>query len=109
MYYEANKKQRKKYQKKWQTINKGKANAISAKYRAKKLKATPTWLTKEQNKQIKLIYCMAKILKLLYNKNFHVDHIIPLQNSLVSGLHVPKNLVLMRGIENETKRNIYII
>jgi hypothetical protein len=38
-----------------------------------------------------------------------VDHNIPLQAKLVSGLHVPKNLVLMRGIENETKRNFYIV
>jgi hypothetical protein len=27
----------------------------------------------------------------------------------VSGLHVPSNLQLMRGIDNETKRNEYCV
>jgi hypothetical protein len=37
------------------------------------------------------------------NEPWHVDHIIPLQGDLVSGLHVPSNLQVMRGVENVRK------
>lgn len=84
-------------------------NADYAKRRAAKLKRTPAWLTKHDYKVIKGFYLVAQMLSKVNNEAWHVDHDIPLQAELVSGLHVPSNLVLMRGIENETKRNMYII
>jgi hypothetical protein len=84
-------------------------NASYAKRRAAKIQRTPKWLTEHDFKVMKAFYSVAQMLTKVNNESWHVDHDIPLQAELVSGLHVPKNLVLMRGIENETKRNIYII
>ena len=37
----------------------------------------------------------------------HVDHIIPLQGAIVSGLHVEGNLRVITATENMIKRNRY--
>ena len=84
-------------------------NASYAKRRAAKIQRTPKWLTEHDYKVMKAYYSVAQMLTKVNNEAWHVDHGIPLQAELASGLHVPKNLVLMRGIENETKRNLYII
>ena len=69
-----------------------------AKRRAKKLNATPKWLTKEQLDTIKNFYeeCPS---------GYHVDHIVPLQGISVSGLHVPWNLQLLTSTVNRSKSN----
>ena len=84
-------------------------NASHAKRRAAKIQRTPKWLSVDDFKVIKAFYSVAQMLTKVNNEAWHVDHGVPLQAKLVCGLHVPKNLVLMRGIENETKRNVYII
>jgi hypothetical protein len=84
-------------------------NASYAKRRAAKMQRTPKWLTERDHKVMKAFYSVAQMLTKVNNEAWHVDHGVPLQAELASGLHVPKNLVLMRGIENETKRNIYTI
>lgn len=60
-----------------------------------KLKAMPKWVNKQE-------------LRTLYENcpvGFHVDHIIPLKNSLVCGLHVPWNLQYLSASENLKKHN----
>jgi len=84
-------------------------NASYAKRRAAKIQRTPKWLTKRDLKVMKAFYSIAQMLSKVNNEAWHVDHKIPLQGDLVSGLHVPSNLQLMRGIENETKRNQYYV
>lgn len=79
--------------------NRDKYNAYLAKYRANKLNATPTWLSKEHYKLIQEKYTEAKLLGL------EVDHIIPLQGKNVCGLHVPWNLQLLTRQENASKSN----
>ena len=84
-------------------------NASYAKRRAAKIQRVPKWLTNRDLKVIKAFYSIAQMLSKVNNEVWHVDHKIPLQGNLVSGLHVPSNLQLMRGIENETKRNEYYV
>lgn len=84
-------------------------NASYAKRRAAKIQRTPKWLTEQDLKVIKGFYSIAQMLSKVNNEEWHVDHKIPLQGKMVSGLHVPSNLQLMRGIDNETKRNEYCV
>lgn len=106
--------------KKWRVDNREKFNAyaraqkkkypekqaeITAKRRAKKLSATPKWLTKPQNKQIYQTYAIAAALTTITGVRHVVDHVIPLQHQLVCGLHVPWNLQVLTESENASKSN----
>lgn len=70
-----------------------------ANYRASKISRTPKWADLNKIKEI-------------YNncpKGYHVDHIIPLQGELVSGLHVDTNLQYLPAVDNIKKGNKYLI
>jgi hypothetical protein len=86
----------KKYHKKWRKNNRGIINAHSSKRRAAKLQAAPSWANK---KTIDMIYSIANIC------NKTVDHIVPLQSSVVCGLHWEANLQLLTQQENNSKYN----
>lgn len=83
----------------WVLANPGKANAITAKRRSAKLKRTPNWSEYEAIKQF-YINCPS---------GHQVDHIIPLQGELVSGLHVLGNLQYLTATENARKKNKFFI
>jgi hypothetical protein len=89
----------------WRLTNPGKYAAYCAKRRAKKLLATPKWLTKEQYKEIEDIYIEAFKLTEETGIKHEVDHIEPLQGKDRSGLHVPWNLQILTKIENLSKGN----
>jgi len=74
--------------------------ARTARRRAAKLQRTPKWANFSL---IKEIYKKAKEL------NLTVDHVIPLQGKLVSGLHVETNLQLLTASENDSKGNKFWI
>lgn len=65
---------------------------------------TPSWANKDE---IKSFYALAKSLTLETNILHTVDHVIPLQGKIVSGLHVENNLQILTKSENSKKRNIY--
>jgi hypothetical protein len=71
-----------------------------AKRRASKLQRTPAWANAEL---IALIYETASACNQGCSRGeafVHVDHVIPLQGRLVSGLHVHENLRLISETRN---------
>jgi len=89
-----------KYRKK----NISKYNAYIAARRAKKVNATPSWANMDI---INNIYCEARKITLLSGVMHHVDHIIPLINDIVCGLHVGDNLQILTQSENCKKSNSF--
>lgn len=104
-YYYANHEQSKKRQLNRQKLRPEIASASAAKHRASKLQRTPAWLTDFDKLKIKCLYSVAAMLTRENNEPWHVDHIVPLQGKLVSGLHMPSNMQLLRGKENISKHN----
>ena len=78
-----------------------------AKRRAARLQRTPAWITDFDKLKIKCVHSIAAMLTRENKEPWHVDHIIPLQGEFVSGLHVPSNLQVMRGVDNASKRNAF--
>lgn len=104
-YYSKNVDRVKAYQKKWRNENPAACLALKAKRRARKLKATPNWLTREHHAEIEDFYLIASTLTAHMGEPYHVDHIVPLKGSRVCGLHVPWNLQVLTGVENSRKKN----
>jgi hypothetical protein len=74
----------------------------AAKRRTAKLQRTPPWADMDA---IKEFYAAAQRMTQATGEPYHVDHVIPLQGRLVSGLHVAGNLQILHGSENSKKRN----
>lgn len=104
----------KEYRNKWREANIDRARALSRaqaiKYRrarpdlkrhyqalreTRKSGATPRWV---DTSDLKAIYRNAP-------SGMSVDHIIPIANSLVCGLHVPWNLQYLSPVDNSRKKN----
>jgi len=84
---------------------KARISANKANYRATKINRTPAWLTEFDKLKIRCLYSVAVMLTRENKESWHVDHIIPLNGKLVSGLHVPSNLQVIRGVDNHFKNN----
>lgn len=86
--------------------NKSKVRFYTAKRRALKKKATPSWTTKEDLLKMESFYLAAVAFEKLAGCKLHVDHIVPLQGKEVCGLHTHWNLQLLTEEENLIKRNL---
>jgi hypothetical protein len=85
--------------------NKSKLVAKAGKHRASRIKRTPTWLTADDRWMIEQAYELAALRTKLFGFQWHVDHVIPLQGKLVSGLHVPHNMQIIPARDNRNKSN----
>ena len=77
----------------------------SANERARRRQAMPPWAN---DLEIKAVYLAAKLVKFM-GINVHVDHIIPLTNNKVCGLHVHNNLQIISAAKNLAKSNKFYI
>jgi len=98
-YYRENKEKILKRCSDWAKNNKGKQRAKTARGRVAKLKRSMN-ISDFDRKLIKLIYDNCP-------KGHEVDHIIPLQGKIVSGLHTPRNLQYLTVEDNRRKGNNY--
>lgn len=92
----------KKAGQKWAKNNKGKRNAIDRKRKTSLMNRTPSWANLEK---IQLFYIESERLTKETGIPHEVDHIIPLQGKLVSGLHVHDNLQVITRTKNRSKKN----
>lgn len=87
----------------WRVNNPGKVVAYANVRRARKLNATPAWLSTAQLAEIAEFYEQAKRKEAMTGIKHHVDHIVPLKGKKVCGLHVPWNLQVITAAENHEK------
>lgn len=104
-YYVDNKEKQQEKGRSWRKNNPDLNAAKEARRRSRKLQRTPSWMTKEEESKIKSIYKMCRAISKKTGIPHHVDHIIPLQGKLVSGLHTISNLQIITQTENIRKYN----
>lgn len=92
----------------WKVQNPEKLQAADARRRAAKLKRTPRWLTADDVWLMEEAYALAALRSQMLGFDWHVDHVVPLQGKLVSGLHVPHNLQVIPASENCSKSNRFV-
>lgn len=93
------------YKEKYKAANPELYKALTSVRKRRHRNATPPWITKEQKLQIRQMYLQAQKLTKMTGERYVVDHIIPLLNDSVCGLHVPWNLRVMTQEENLKKSN----
>lgn len=97
-YYQENKQELLQAMKVYEKENPEVRHRIQSLYRHQQRQATPKWLSEDQKDQIWAFYRNRPT-------GYHVDHIVPLQGEIVSGLHVPWNLQHLPASENIKKSN----
>ena len=94
--------------KNWKINNPSKVSAMDARRRAAVNLRKPSWFTDEDHWMVEQAYELARLRTKIFKFPWHVDHIIPLQGKLVSGLHLPHNLQVIPGLENLQKSNCFV-
>lgn len=92
--------------KRWKEKNKDYFICWNAARRARKLQATPRWAEKTE---IRALYKKCVMLSEQTGVKHEVDHIIPLLNNKVCGLHCIANLQIIRASDNRLKSNTHTI
>lgn len=99
LFYKQNRQARLERSAEWKRNNPKLCRLYNAKRRAAKLRCTPKWV--DQN-EIREFYLACP-------NGMQVDHIVPLQHTLVCGLHVIWNLQYLTDSDNASKGNKLII
>lgn len=114
-YYEANKEQKKEYQRRYNQTsavyqrNQPARRRIYAGVRSRRTKlARLKCSTKQDREAIRHIYAECRTLNARSPTKYVVDHIIPLNNPEVCGLHVARNLQIITEEANLAKSNNFI-
>lgn len=102
LYHKNNQEKLKKARKRYKKENIANVRAQSSFRRAKKRNASPSWADQAK---IKHVYWVANFLSEVTGIKHHVDHIHPLINDKICGLHVAENLQILTEEENLTKSN----
>lgn len=102
-WMEKNKERMKEIRRAWIEKNRHKAQAMVRKRQAAKIQRTPKWLSKDDLWLLEEAYELAARRSKLFGFQWDVDHIVPLQGSIVSGLHVPWNVQVIPAIINSRK------
>lgn len=118
-WYYAHKDQAREIRRKWEKSERGRASIkAKTKRRAselaaacrdrqiKKVNATPKWRNKFF---IREAYDLARRRTIATGFKWHVDHIIPIKNKIVCGLHVENNLQVIPASVNARKSNSFPI
>lgn len=69
----------------------------------------PTWADADERWLINEAYSLARLRTKLFGFKWHVDHIIPLRNKNVCGLHTIMNLQVIPANDNLCKSNKFNI
>lgn len=94
-FYYRNRESCLEYGRQWNKLNPDKVCAQASARRSRLKKAMPKWLTDEHKSEMQNLYWLSRDLKAVTGEDYHVDHIIPLSNKSVCGLHVPWNLQVL--------------
>lgn len=103
--YQKDRENRLAYRRKYVKENRGKITALARLRELTKIQATPKWLTDNHKEEMSKIYENSLDLTKNTGIEHNVDHIIPLRNDIVCGLHVPWNLQILTKEENSKKSN----
>src|SRR5690606_29251406 len=103
-FRENNREYFKKYEDYYWRKNQDKVYKKNAKRRAQRLMATVKWANED-----KILEIYKKCIELTKKTGIihHVDHIIPLINDKVCGLHCEDNLQILTASENLSKNNSF--
>jgi hypothetical protein len=107
--YAANKQAAQTSASEYRRNNPAKVNAWSRKHQLAKRKRTPNWLSADEFWMMEQAYELAALRTKLFGFVWHVDHVIPLQGELVSGLHTPYNLQVIPARDNQSKSNRFVV
>ena len=86
----------------WRRANPDKSLEHVRARQTRKQQAMPAWADRAE---IKAVYAESRRISQETGVKHHVDHIVPLKNPLVCGLHVPANLRMIPALENQAKSN----
>lgn len=89
----------------WKKNNLDKVSAYAQNRRAKELQRTPPWAKEIMDDYMKMLCKFRDSLTKHTGIKQSIEHTIPLQGKLISGLHLPYNLEIMSLSKNAEKQN----